>query len=549
MKACSRCAEVYADDVERCPRCSGELKKTNDPLLGRTISARYRLIKRLGTGGMSSVYLARHVVIERLNAIKILRQDLSMNPAHRERFLREARAVNRIHHRNIIEITDYGEADGTVYLVMEYVSGAPLLTHIQQGALAWPRAVKIAVQIASALGRAHQAGVIHRDLKPENVMLVAPDASGPGIAPFEEDDVAKLMDFGIAKLVDAPALTFSEQLFGTPGYIAPEYLEGDGGDARADLYSLGVVLYEMLTGSLPYDARGQAPLLLAPLTRAPIPPSAKVRGLPAELESIVLHMLAKKPDDRPPDAFVVQDTLADLLQHYAGSSAPPPVAPVPRAPSDTLVDSSGRSARPTPAAGKLVTGEASPRWQTALMSIAELIARARASGGAGAKSAEEATVLAKHAAKLVERVEWAAQQVSELQAKVDRLEAQGREFRATFGRAVDELVHERSRERAHLDALRGRRDSVGSLKTESRRDQVLWEKATLAEEEARARAVEEDLTSQIDALERELETKNETLDRELAAATGALEGVISGMRLIGNEIAKTLDEAVALVSA
>src|SRR4029077_5208609 len=120
---------------------------SNDPLLGRTISARYRLIKRLGVGGMSSVYLARHVIIERLNAIKILRQDLSLNPAHRERFLREARAVNRMNHRNIVEITDYGEMDGVAYLVMEYVDGISLHEEIKRGALPWMRASKVGAQI------------------------------------------------------------------------------------------------------------------------------------------------------------------------------------------------------------------------------------------------------------------------------------------------------------------------------------------------------------------------------------------------------------------
>src|SRR5207237_4437350 len=137
--------------------------------------------------------------------------------------------------------------------------------------MAWTTAAGLAMQIAGALARAHPAGVIHRDLKPENIMLLpVPDAP----------DLVKLTDFGIAKIVDAPALTFSEQLFGTPGYIAPEYIEGSLGDGRADLYSLGVCIYEMVTGTLPYDARGQAGLLLTPLARAPTPPSTTRSALP-----------------------------------------------------------------------------------------------------------------------------------------------------------------------------------------------------------------------------------------------------------------------------
>src|SRR5579883_825533 len=131
MKICPRCSELFADDASFCPGDGTELKKSADPHLGRTIAARYRLIKRLGSGGMSVVYLARHVLIERLSAIKILRQDLGLSPTHRERFLREARAVNRINHGNIVEITDFGEDSGLVYMVMEYVSGDSLLSHIK----------------------------------------------------------------------------------------------------------------------------------------------------------------------------------------------------------------------------------------------------------------------------------------------------------------------------------------------------------------------------------------------------------------------------------
>src|SRR4051812_6129955 len=120
MKICSRCSELFPEDAAFCPSDGAELKRSTDPYLGRTLAARYRLIKRLGQGGMSVVYLARHVMIERMSAIKILRQDLGMSPTHRERFLREARAVNRINHGNIVEITDFGETEGLVYLVMEY---------------------------------------------------------------------------------------------------------------------------------------------------------------------------------------------------------------------------------------------------------------------------------------------------------------------------------------------------------------------------------------------------------------------------------------------
>src|SRR5271157_6289404 len=152
MKLCPRCDESYPDDAAFCPFAPQALVRSTDPLIGRTLAARYRLVRRVGTGGMAVVYLARHVMIDRLSAIKILRQDLGMSPTHRERFLREARAVNRINHPNIVEINDCGEDAGLVYLVMEYVDGQSLHEALAPGRLAWARGARIAMQIASALG-------------------------------------------------------------------------------------------------------------------------------------------------------------------------------------------------------------------------------------------------------------------------------------------------------------------------------------------------------------------------------------------------------------
>src|SRR5262249_2430883 len=157
------------------------------------------------------------------------------------------RAVNRINHPNIVEISDYGEAEGYVYLVMEYVPGEALVKALERGPLGWRRAASIGLQIASALGRAHQMGVIHRDLKPGNILLVA----------RKEGAQAKLTDFGVAKMLDATTLTTTSVALGTPGYVAPEYRDYGSIDARSDLFSLGVVLYETTSGALPFDPRYQ----------------------------------------------------------------------------------------------------------------------------------------------------------------------------------------------------------------------------------------------------------------------------------------------------
>ena len=527
MKICPRCAEGHADDASFCPTCGDELKKSTDPYLGRTIAARYRLIKRLGVGGMSSVYLARHVIIERKSAIKILRQELSLNPAHRERFLREARAVNRINHKNIVEITDYGESDGITYLVMEYVQGETLLAALGKGPFAWPRAASVALQIAGALARAHQAGVIHRDLKPENILLVG----------GTESEEVKLTDFGIAKLVDAPALTFNEQLFGTPGYIAPEYVEAGTITPQSDIYSLGVVFYEALTGKLPFDARGQADLLFLPLTKAPIPPSQRVSGLPPEIESLVLRMLARMPKDRPRDAFVVCDALVEALRHAGGGSVPaPPPQGVARDESPTILENErsplGAGADVGDGAARaqdpIATREMSSRWHAALVDLNASIERARKKGHA--EGAARAAALVERAEEIVGRLERTSRASGDLQAKVDLLHSQAREFRASLGRAIDVLVHDRSRELAHRDALRDAaiRDSEP--------------------EEARARAVVGDLDFQIEALGKQLEKKNEEHDRALVEAAGSLEGSLSALRVLQRELMRMVDEAAAAVA-
>ena len=472
-------------------------------------------------------------------------------------------------HPNIVEITDYGEFEGMAYLVMEYVEGESLLATLKRGPLPWPRAAHLGAQVASALGRAHQMGVIHRDLKPENVIVVGP----PEKAGTREEAV-KLTDFGIAKIVDAPRLTFSEQMFGTPGYIAPEYIEGAPADARADLYALGVVLYEMVTACLPYDARTHAERLVKPLSSPPVPPRQRVAGLPTELESLILRLLARHPEERPRDAFAVVDALHDVLRRYASSSVrPPPLeggdrplgadgAEPPRS-SPTLADALAATAQapvlgielqPTANVGGMPTGEIGMRWSGPLIELeATILARSKERGGTFA--ADRASELAGVAREMVMRVERAQRVVADAQAKVDRLEAEGRDFRANLGHAVDSLVHDRSRERAHIEALMSRQagmeqDAGGPVSAAPESIETrLWESAALGAELDRARKVDADLSFQIDALQKQLESRNEIFDREMVATSGALEGSLGALRRLTNELVRTLDEAAVIVGA
>jgi serine/threonine-protein kinase len=543
MKLCPRCSESFADDAGFCPYDGTELARSTDPLVGRTLSARYRLIRPLGSGGMALVYLARHVLIDRLSAIKVLRRDLGMSASHRDRFLREARAVNRINHPNIVEITDFGECDGLVFLVMEYVDGESLHALLRRGRFAWTRAARVASQIASALARAHEVGIVHRDLKPENV-LVALRAEG---------DAVKLTDFGIAKVLDAPALTFGDQRFGTPGYIAPEYAEGAPADARGDLYALGVVLYEMLTGAMPFDARGAA-LLVAPLQEAPVKPSVRADGIPAELEELVLRLLARRPEDRPRDAFAAVDALADIVRRLGGSTRPPPPSDDEGRPSLVTSVQSGPAfsmrTQLTAEIASLPTAQIAARWQMMLADLASHVEAARAERGDADAGVRRAMDLAEQAANLVSSLERARATVAEHQGRVDRLEIHGRAFRGTLGHAIDTLARDRSREQAHLAAVAARREGLDLDATVPRfdrrtKDALVWENAALEAEEEHAHSVQDDLDFQIDALQAELARQNEQHETELAEASGRLEGSLSAVRRMTGDLIRTIADAAS----
>jgi serine/threonine-protein kinase len=511
MKLCPRCEEAFADDAGFCPFDGQALARSADPLLGRTLNARYRLVRRLGSGGMSVVYLARHVVIERRSAIKILRQDLAMNPAHRERFLREARAVNRINHPNIVQITDFGEDSGLTFLVMEYFDGGPLTLALGDGPMPPRRAVRIAAQIAAALGRAHELGVIHRDLKPDNVLIRTVDG----------DDVVKLTDFGIAKIVDAPSITFSEQRFGTPGYIAPEYVQGAPASASGDLYALGVLLYQLLTGELPYDARYAADLLVLQLREDPVKPSARVAGIPPGVEALVLQLMARDPAERPRDAYVAHAALEEAFVDLGGLAEA-------HRPSD--------AARAAAAHGAAHGEGAGARWRESLARLSRRIDDTARLRGEGEVRVRRARDLVEVAHSLVASLERAGATVEQHQARVDRLEADGVAFRDALGRAVDSVSRQRARVRANLEVITRRRGLVDGVDSPS-------DAGAIDDAYAHARASEDDMSLQIRELERQLETRNEELDADLADATARLEGVLSAVRRIARELAKTREDA------
>jgi serine/threonine protein kinase len=271
--------------------------ETDPDLIGSEIDGRYRVIELIGEGGMGKVYLAEHVEIGKRVALKVLHPSYSRMPDLVERFRREARAASKIGHPNIVDVTDSGTtADGSVYFVMEYLEGVELGSVIErEGALDVARALKITGQISRALSAAHREGIIHRDLKPENIFLITRDGTA---------DVVKVLDFGIAKTTEAEAarerrLTSPGMAMGTPEYMAPEQATGRPADARCDVYALGAILYEMVTGVPPYSGDNFMEILNKKANQEPVPPN-HVRGeLPGQVSDLVMTAMARNPDDRP----------------------------------------------------------------------------------------------------------------------------------------------------------------------------------------------------------------------------------------------------------
>jgi eukaryotic-like serine/threonine-protein kinase len=282
-----------------------------DLLIGQTIG-NYLVTQKLGEGGMGSVYLAEHPSIGKKVALKVLHSEFSSNQEVAARFFNEAKAVNDIGHPNIVDIVDFGiiqaglGREQLVYFIMEYLAGQTLSALIRSEAPLPPeRALGIGLQVADALGASHKCGIVHRDLKPDNIILLRRG---------RENDFVKLLDFGIAKLTsDAPGSrrTRTGIVMGTPAYMSPEQCEGRGNiDHRTDVYALGIVLYEMLTGRVPFIGEGYGEILVQHLTQPPVPLS-QYRMMNAHVEAVVMKALEKRADMRFPTMDEMMRAMAD----------------------------------------------------------------------------------------------------------------------------------------------------------------------------------------------------------------------------------------------
>jgi serine/threonine protein kinase len=504
-------------------------------MIGRVIAGRYRLETRVGEGGMGIVYRARHVLIDRVVALKLIRPDLRGETHLRAWMLREARAANRVDHAHIIDIHDIGETEeGELYLVMEYLVGTSLSTELARGPVPVTRATDILEQLCAALARAHDLGVVHRDLKSDNILLTTRGG---------RKDFVKILDFGLAHLAMDPRLAPKGAIFGTPEYMSPEQARGEEAGPQSDLYALGILFYEMVTGQLPFRSDDRETLLELQRSGTAVRPRQLKPDLLPQAENVITKLLEKDRRKRYQDAHHLHEELKGLQRalpstpwevNAQGEGAPPPPPPPPQTP-------------------------AVIEWASRAASFARMVSRAYPQANAPAEIMGAVNQLWDLAAK-ANRLEG---EVASHTRKLEALERRGRALRAEIGRKVEELAHEESRvlrdvtaeqaevarlkdsvqaaergailARQQADATPNASDSARAVferagaaiaMLEARREQLHEHEQKAVQKESQAR----DLRRQIDELRSQLARYAEALEEDLASgrervATRTREGV------------------------
>src|SRR5688572_28883786 len=432
-------------------------------MLGRVVAGRYRLEARAGEGGMGVVYRARHVLIDRVVALKLIRPDLRGETHLRAWMLREARAANRVDHAHIIDIHDIGETEeGELYLVMEYLVGTSLSSELAKGPMPLARAVDILEQMCAALARAHDLGVVHRDLKSDNILLSTRGG---------RKDFVKILDFGLAHLAMDPRLAPKGAVFGTPEYMSPEQARGESAGPQSDLYALGILFFEMLTGQLPFRSNDRDTLLEMQRTAVAPRPSSIRKDCHPVAERILLRLLEKDARKRYRDGHHLLEELKALQRSLPSTSwdkegvtgasgeSTPAAAPPPPPPPKTL-----------PVA----------EWATRAGLFARMVARAYPSANAPAEVAQSVASVWDVAAK----ANGLEGEVASHTRKLEALERRGRALRAEIGRKVEELAHEESRSLREAAAYGEEEESA--RRELSRAQQIAEEKVGVADRADRA---------------------------------------------------------------
>lgn len=388
-----------------------------DSALNRVIAGRYRLEARVGEGGMGVVYRARHILIDRVVAVKLIRPDLRGETHLRAWMLREARAANRVDHAHIIDIQDIGETDeGELYLVMEYLVGTALSQAVTRGPFSMRRAVDVLEQIVAALARAHDLGVVHRDLKSDNILL----SSRGG-----RRDFVKILDFGLAALAHDPRLAPKGAVFGTPEYMSPEQARGEQAGPTSDLYATGILFFEMLTGRLPFRAGDRDSLLELQRAGKPPKPTALREDCHPAAEHICLKLLQKDPKKRYRDGHHLLEELKELQRSLPDEGWR---QSAPQDPPSALPNSEGK-------------GTDVSTWATHAGLYSRMLARVfpvDETPSSAAKALSELWQTVARANSLEGRVAAEMKQVESLERK-------GHAMKAEIGRMVEELATEESR--------------------------------------------------------------------------------------------------------
>lgn len=421
MKSCPRCNLKYPSHIRSCFIDGAALADIPDPRIGTTIGGRYLIESVAGEGGMATVYKARHRLVDRPCAVKIMSAGFARNEVIRERFRREATAAQKLAHPNIIEIFDQGDAgEGSLYLVMELLDGGSLADVLDQGPVPLDRALPLLIQTARGLARAHDLEVVHRDLKPENI-FVAPQPDG--------SDLVKILDFGIARSMTDARLTGTGEVFGTPQYMAPERITSIDAGPPSDLYAVGVIMFEMLTGRQPFEAEDIATYFKSHLKEPPPKPRSFDPSIPQVVEDLILELLAKDPKDRPVDAHRL---LADLVDIAGAIGARVP-------PDPTIEPASSR------APAKTLPPIALDRWAQRTSIFEQMLARAYPNGQPGEASGQ------------LERIKALVREIGELRRRsidaqhaLEGVERRSLDCRQRFGNAVDALGLDVSRGRDQL---------------------------------------------------------------------------------------------------